>query len=78
VIVEISRCADKVDGGMQLLIAQPALMFFSPLEPSSGGHAHESHQGTDHASQEVAHRYKIAADSARERNSTANSTEESR
>jgi hypothetical protein len=56
VIVEISRCADEVDGGTQLLIAQPALMFFPPVESSYGCHAHESHQGTDHASQEVAHR----------------------
>jgi hypothetical protein len=51
VIVEVAGSADVADRRMQLLIAEPALMFLASLQPGACYHATKSDQGADQASQ---------------------------
>jgi hypothetical protein len=52
-IVEVACGADEADCRVQLLIAEPALMFLPPLKPGPSYHAPDTDQCTDQDAQEV-------------------------
>jgi len=52
-IVKVARGSDKANCRVQLLIAEPALMFLPALKPGPSYHASDTCQCTDQHAQEV-------------------------